>query len=71
MNIKPRYLGDAVYASFDGYHICLHLNDHASEPVVKLEKAVLHELNDYAEDIDRFIKEEMGEMANEDDDKRP
>lgn len=67
--MKPRYLGDAVYASFDGYHICLHLNDHVSEPVVKLEKEVLHELNDYAEDVDRLIKEEQAQAADEQDDR--
>jgi len=26
--VEPTYLGDGVYASFDGYHIWLHLGAH-------------------------------------------
>ena len=43
------YLGDAVYASFDGYHIWLHLNDHRSEPLIAIEPDVLRALNAFAE----------------------
>lgn len=50
-NVEPTYLGDAVYASFDGYHIWLHLNDHRSPGLIALEPAVLAALRDYAKRI--------------------
>lgn len=46
-----RYLGDAVYASFDGFHVWLHLNDHRSEPVIALEPSVLTALNAYYTEV--------------------
>jgi hypothetical protein len=49
--IPSTYLGDAVYASFDGYQIWLHLNDHRSEGLIALEPAVYHALTQYAERI--------------------
>lgn len=45
--INPAYLGDAVYVSFDGYHIWLHLNSHDSPGVVALEPQVMSALKDY------------------------
>jgi len=42
------YLGDAVYASYDGYHIWLHLNDHRSPGLIALEPPVLQALIRYA-----------------------
>lgn len=44
--VKPRYLGDGVYASFDGYHICLAVGNHTNH-VVALEPNVLAALRDY------------------------
>lgn len=41
------YLGDAVYASFDGYHIWLGLNSHTNQQIA-LEPAVVRELCVYA-----------------------
>lgn len=49
--IPSTYLGDAVYASFDGYHIWLHLNDHRSPGLIALEPAVYNALMQYAERI--------------------
>ena len=49
--VEPTYLGDAVYASFDGYHIWLHLNDHRSPGLIALEPAVLAALREYANRI--------------------
>lgn len=43
------YLGDAVYASFDGYYVWLHLNRHDAAPVVGLEPEVVNALLRYAE----------------------
>lgn len=48
-----RYLGDGVYASFDGYHIWLAANDYGNK-VVALEPGVLAELLRYARRIWRI-----------------
>jgi len=42
------YLGDAVYARFDGYHIWIYTSNgvHNSEPIA-LEPSVLQALNDF------------------------
>lgn len=45
------YLGDGVYASFDGYHILLHVGSHDSTAVVALEPDVMKHLNEYNEMI--------------------
>jgi len=61
--VYPEYLGDGVYASFDGYHIWLHVGDHRSEPVVALDPEVLAALFRYqaqvvanAEEISTLLK---------------
>lgn len=41
------YLGDGVYASFDGYHIWLAANHHENK-VIALEPPVLEALIRYA-----------------------
>jgi len=51
MNTDHRYLGDAVYASFDGYQVWLHLNDHLTPPLIALEPAVLTALVLYYADM--------------------
>lgn len=54
--IEPRYLGDAVYASFDGYHIWLGLSRHDSR-VIALEPPVFEALVDYAEHIQERLRD--------------
>ncbi len=49
---NERYLGDGVYASFDGYKIWLAVNDHRNK-VVALEPQVLRALEEYAEDVEK------------------
>ena len=44
MNDNPLYLGDAVYAYFDGYGIELKLNHHASPCLIYLEPEVMEAL---------------------------
>jgi hypothetical protein len=44
---KPVYLGDAVYASFDGWQIRLHTSD-GNNQVIYLEPSVLNRLFEYA-----------------------
>jgi len=41
------YLGDGVYAQFDGYSVSLTVDDHRNEPVVVLGPRVLKALNDF------------------------
>jgi hypothetical protein len=41
------YLGDGVYAQFDGYSVYLIVNDYRNEPAVVLEPSVLKALNDF------------------------
>lgn len=48
--IDDRYLGDGVYASFDGYHIFLDLRAQDSTTKIGLEPVVLSELNRFARD---------------------
>jgi hypothetical protein len=48
MDKKETYLGDGVYASFDGYQIWLAVNHHANN-VVALDPAVFDRLCEYVE----------------------
>lgn len=45
------YIGDGVYAHFDGYCIRLAVNDHRNEPEVWLEPCVLAALNQFAQKV--------------------
>ena len=58
--MNKEYLGDSVYASFDGYHIILTtengLPDDPSNQIA-LEPSVLRKLNDYNKRIYEFYKE--------------
>lgn len=47
-DLKAVYLGDGVYATFDGYHIWLHLNSHLAPRLVALDSAVMFNLTAYA-----------------------
>jgi hypothetical protein len=47
---RQQYLGDGVYASFDGYQIWLARNDHANR-VIALEPAVFEALIKYAANL--------------------
>lgn len=55
--MEDRYLGDGVYASFDGYHIWLAVNHHTNK-VVALEPEVFKSLVRYADDISKVISDE-------------
>jgi sulfur transfer complex TusBCD TusB component (DsrH family) len=50
MDEHETYLGDGVYASFDGYQIWLAINHHENK-VVALEPSVLARLWQYAETL--------------------
>ncbi len=47
----PTYLGDGVYASFDGYQLWLHVGSHDAPGAVAIEPAVLAALNGYAKRV--------------------
>jgi hypothetical protein len=49
-NHQDTYLGDGVYASFDGYQIWLAVNHHTNKQVA-IEPAVLLSLLTYAERV--------------------
>jgi len=55
---KDIYLGDAVYAEFDGSGVWLRLNDHRSPRLIYLEPTVLGSLNDF---FQGWVKELEGE----------
>lgn len=48
--MEPRYLGDGVYASFDGYLINLAVNHHTNH-VIALEPEVMEALIQYQKDV--------------------
>lgn len=52
---RPEYLGDGVYARFDGYQIWLAANDHRND-VIAIEPAVLSALIQYAKHINRVCE---------------
>ena len=47
---KDKYLGDGVYASFDGYQIWLAVNDHTNK-VVALDPNVSDALVNYISEL--------------------
>lgn len=51
------YLGDGVYASFDGYHIWLDTRAQIPINRIALEPSVLAALNRYAKTVDAFYEE--------------
>jgi hypothetical protein len=56
--IEPRYLGDGVYASFDGYHIWLQTDSHLEHEAtnrIALEPEVFTALVQYQTAVNRAI----------------
>mgnify|MGYP001588815358 CR=1 FL=1 len=55
---KKEYLGDPVYAVFDGYHIVLTTeNGYPDDPrnTIALEPSVLDKLNDFNRRVHEFL----------------
>ena len=48
--MEDRYLGDGVYANYDGYYVVLDLRAQDSMTQIALEPNVLRELNRFAAD---------------------
>lgn len=59
--IMDDYLGDGVYAHFDGYHINLTTGDHRNPTLVALEPQVMSALKRYEERVEQYKKELKGE----------
>lgn len=55
---KSIYIGDGVYASFDGYHVWLAVNDHNNKAVA-LGPEVYAALVRFVEHVVPLIKQEM------------
>ena len=54
---NPRYLGDGVYAEFDGYQIVLKANDHLHPTdIIALEPSVMSSLLRFNDEIKELIK---------------
>lgn len=55
--IEKRYLGDAVHAEFDGYHIKLTVNNGMfTTDVISLDPSVRSALRAYMNDLDKAIQ---------------
>ena len=50
----PRYLGDGVYARFDGYYIWLEAEREGNKHAIAVEPPVLAALQKYQQDIVEF-----------------
>ena len=56
---KQTYLGDGVYASFDGYHIWLTTSDgYSSTNRIALEPPVYNELITFAQSLRKPVSDE-------------
>jgi len=53
--INSTYLGDGVYASFDGYHVNLAVNHHENHAVA-LEPDVIKNLEEYFKKIRKLYE---------------
>lgn len=55
-SIEPKYIGDGVYASFDGFQIWLTVGHHEAAPLVALEPQAFAGLLRYAKAINQLAK---------------
>ena len=55
MPVSDEYLGDGVYASFDGYHIVLDLRGQDEFTCIALEPSVLRNLDAYRKQVDQAV----------------
>lgn len=58
--MEPMYLGDGVYATFDGYHIELRVGAHHNPPVAFLEPSVMDKLIEYHKRIEELRRQANG-----------
>ncbi len=67
MDFAERYLGDGVYASFDGYHVVLDLRGQDSTTRIALEPAVFSALQTYRYDMCKLADDAYKEANHETD----
>lgn len=60
--MSAEYLGDGVYASFDGYHVVLDLRGQDNTTRIALEPAVLDRLFDYRRALMKAAEKEPTEI---------
>ena len=65
MKIEDRYLGDGVYASFDGYQVWLAANHHENK-VIALESDVMRKLVEYSNDVYKTKLSFLADQKKED-----
>ena len=58
MSIEDEYLGDGVYASYDGYHIWLDLRGQDKTTKIALEPSVMNALMKFTKKVVEAAKEE-------------
>lgn len=66
MKIKDQYIGDGVYASFDGYHVVLDLRGQDATTRIALEPQVIDALNAYVAFIAKQIKRDEFGVSKDD-----
>ena len=55
---EKRYIGDAVYVQFDGYHVVLTTSDGIRNTnTISLEPSVITSFEEYMEDLRKAFKE--------------
>lgn len=59
-----QYLGDGVYASFDGYHVWLAVNHHTNK-VVALEPSVFTALTKYVDSLKATLRAAQPTLSTE------
>lgn len=55
---NPQYVGDGVYAWWDGWQVWLCVGHHANDPVVALEPSVMHSIIRYGQENSRADRAE-------------
>ena len=66
--LPDEYLGDGVYASFDGYHIILDLRAQDNTTKIAIEPSVFRQLVQYKERVDEYIQLQINQARDEDGD---
>ena len=64
MDDKSRYLGDGIYASFDGLHIILEFTGESPRHkfIMDLSPETLRTLDEYRKEIDKRMQEHLAQM---------
>ena len=61
--MEDRYIGDGVYASFDGYHIWLKADRDGMQHLIALEAETFSALMQYQRDLAEENRKAFGEQS--------